>query len=95
MSYYNTTNETQPQLALSWEKTETQEHIVLKIFESHKQGLTAFEAWKYYLSYGFNCPQTSIRRCITDLTTAGKLVMTTDKRLGGYGKSNYVYVRKK
>ena len=95
MSYYNTTNETQPQLELSWEKTKSQDHIVMNIFTNHPKGLTAFEAWNVYQSYGFRCPQTSIRRSITDLMNDGKLVMTTDKRLGGYGKSNYVYVRKK
>lgn len=92
--FYNTTNQTQPELSLSWNKTEKQKEIVKKIFNSNLKGLTAFEAWKIYQSHGFDCPLTSIRRSVTDLMNEGYLIMTEDKRTGGYGSANYIYKKK-
>lgn len=89
--YYNSLNQTQPELALSWAKTENQKAIVKKIFSCNLKGLTAYEAWKIFQSHGFDCPLTSIRRSITDLTTEGYLIMTADKRTGGYGAMNFIY----
>lgn len=92
--YYNTTNEKQPELGLLWKRTEKQDDIVKKIFNSNLQGLTAFECYQIYLSHGFNCPLTSIRRSVTCLMNEGFLVMTEDKRVGGYGNMNYIYKKK-
>lgn len=94
MRFYNTTNEKQPELKLLWERTEKQADIIKKIFNSNLAGLTAFECYQIYLSHGFNCPLTSIRRCCTDLCSEGYLVMTEDKRVGGYGNMNYIYKKK-
>ena len=94
MSFYNTTNEKQPELSLSWKRTENQKEIVKKIFNSNLQGLTCFEAWKIFQSHGFDCPLTSIRRSVTDLMNEGYLLMTEDKRIGGYGSQNYIYKKK-
>ena len=94
MSFYNTINEKQPELALAWKRTEAQKEAVKKIFNSYPLGLTAFETWRIYESHGFTCPLTSIRRSVTDLTTEGYLIMTPDKRTGGYGAKNYIYKKK-
>jgi len=94
MSYYNTTNEKQPELGLLWKRTENQKEIVKRIFNSNLQGFTAFEAWKIYESLGVTCPLTSIRRAVSDLTEEGYLIMTPDKRIGGYGSQNFIYKKK-
>jgi hypothetical protein len=94
MSYYNTTNEKQPELGLLWKRTEKQDDTVKKIFNSNLQGLTAFECWKIFQSHGYDCPLTSIRRSVTCLMNEGFLVMTEDKRVGGYGNMNYIYKKK-
>jgi hypothetical protein len=94
MPFYNTTNEKQPELKLLWERTENQKEIVKKIFDCNLQGLTAFEAHKIFLTYKPNGLITSVRRAISDLTEEGYLVMTEDKRIGGYGAKNFIYKKK-
>jgi hypothetical protein len=92
--YYNTTNEKQPELGLAWNKTIKQDDMVKKIFDSNPNGLTAYECHQIYLSHGFNCPLTSIRRSVTCLMNEGYLEMTEDLRMGGYGAKNFVYKKK-
>jgi len=92
--FYNTNDTRQPELSLAWKRTENQKEIVKKIFNSNLQGLTAFEAWKIYESLGVTCPLTSIRRAVSDLTEEGYLIMTSDKRIGGYGSQNFIYKKK-
>ena len=39
---------------------------------------------------GLNCPITSIRRAITDLTNLGKIVKTNRQVRGMYGKAEHL-----
>ena len=95
MSYFNTNDTRQPELSLAWNKTMKQDEVVKKIFDSNPNGLTAYECHQIYLSHGFNCPLTSIRRSVTCLMNEGYLIMTADKRIGGYGSANFIYKKKK
>jgi len=92
--FYNTNDTRQPELSLAWKRTENQKEIVKKIFNSNLQGLTAFEAWKIFLTYKPNGLITSVRRAVSDLTEEGYLIMTPDKRIGGYGSANFIYKKK-
>ena len=94
MAFYNSTNEKQPELSLLWKHTENQKEIVKKIFNCNLGGLTGFEAFQIFLTYKPNGLITSVRRAITDLTEEGYLLMTEDKRIGGYGAKNYIYKKK-
>jgi hypothetical protein len=67
-----------------------QEDVILKFFETHAdQEYTPFEVLS---QTGLNCPITSIRRAITDLTSAHKL--EKEDRYGApgiYGVLNCVW----
>ena len=86
--FFNTTNETGKDLAISQSKAKTQQDEILGIYKS-KISLTASEAWKEFGSD--KCPLTSIRRAITNLTTEGELYKSNDKKIGVYGKPEYEY----
>jgi len=88
-SFYNTNRSSSEELAKSNEKAKTQEDQILKIFQSHKV-LTASEAWKIYDSIGFT-PLTSIRRAITNLCYAERIIKTSTTKIGIYGKKEHLY----
>ena len=89
MSHFNTTNEVGAKLKWMAAKTKTQEERVLNIFKSSKTGLTASEVFLQYQDQ--RTPLTSIRRAITVLAGLKKLVKTTEKREGMFGRNEYVY----
>jgi hypothetical protein len=86
--YYNTTNEKGVELAESTKKAKTQEAQLLQMYRMNRQ-LSASQAWKMYP--GKNTPLTSIRRGISNLCKAGKLVKTDQMVKGLYGKNEYLY----
>ena len=89
--FYNSTNESGEQLELFTKKASTQEEKIMIIFKE-KYRLTAYQCYSFYkLRHEGNTPITSIRRAITNLTSKGKLDMTNDKQIGGYGRDNYYY----
>lgn len=92
MSYYNTTHESN-QLLLDYEaKTKNQDSLVLKAFRIIGRPLTPSEVWGFLTGsqeIPMETPITSIRRSITDLTKEDKLVKTSEKGLGKYGKKEY------
>ena len=83
--YYNTTNETANNLKESHKKAESQQQKVLNYFISNGESSPSKVASK------LNLLITSVRRCITDLTTDGHLEKTTKKVIGMYGKPEYVW----
>ena len=90
MSFYNTTHEKGRVLVKLCEQSESQEQKVLDIFRRSKTGLTASEVFKQYPEK--NVPLTSIRRAITNLMQLErKLIKTTNKRAGIYGKPETEY----
>jgi hypothetical protein len=89
--FYNTTNESGEQLELFTQKAMKQEDKVMLLFKE-KYALTAYQCYSFFIiRYESNIPLTSIRRAITNLTNKGKLRITRNKQVGGYGRDNYVY----
>ena len=86
--YYNTNKETGNTLKNSISKSNTQEDIVLDIFNKHKK-LSASQVWKIYNNQ--LTPITSIRRAITNLCSRGTLIKTNETALGVYGKKEHLY----
>ena len=87
--YHNTTDLEGAELKDSQVKAETQTEKVLWVFECFPgRVMTPFEVMH---DGQFDCPITSIRRAISDLTKEGKLVKTESKREGDYGKPNYMW----
>lgn len=87
MTYYNTTNLTEGQLAREIQNAKSQEEAVLLIFKSEGR-LSPSEV---YNRYPTPVPLTSIRRAISNLTSDGHLEKTADKKPGAYGKPEYVW----
>ena len=87
--YYNTTNQKGTTLKDSVSKTEKQEVKVLRFFkENPKAYLSPCQVHKML---GINCPITSIRRTITDLTGLGELEKTDIMHEGVYGKKVHTW----
>lgn len=63
-----------------------QSDVVLSFFEAHPNA--TFTPHAVLAGTGLNCPITSIRRAITDLTNDGKLEKTEHDRLEIYGVCN-------
>jgi hypothetical protein len=90
--HYNTNKESGQNLAESNTKAKTQEAQLLQMYRMNMQ-LSASQAWKLY--QGKNTPLTSIRRGITNLCNAGKLVKTDQMVKGIFGKKEHLYKIKK
>ena len=89
MTFYNTIHLPKDILIAELKKVKKQNLKVLAVFKvSLMKGLTPTEV---YFALQEVYPIGSIRRAITDFTKIGKLVKTNNKRIGMYGKSNYVW----
>ena len=85
--YYNTTKES-IYLKEYIERAENQNEIVKKIFKIYQKELSPSQVLK--LSK-LDCPLTSIRRSMTNLTKQDKLVKTENKITGDYGRPEYLW----
>jgi len=88
MSFYNTIEEEGQELTQSYEKAKTQEEKILECFNSCKEPLSPSMV---LFQTGLNCPITSIRRAMTNLSNDGKLEKTKDYTLGTYGKREHLW----
>ena len=87
--YYNTNDESGNNLQGSRQNSERQMDVIYRVFAANpNMTLTPFEI---ETATAKNWPITSIRRAITDLTNAGKLEKTGEKRMGPYGKQTYCW----
>lgn len=66
-----------------------QEAAVFKLFVTNPCSL--FTPFEVHRRTGLRCPITSVRRAITDLTTAGYLKKTGTMKPGEYGKPNHTW----
>lgn len=83
-SFHNTNNEQGETLYKSIEKARTQEDEILGYFEYHKgKSFSPEQIWKTILP---NCPLTSVRRAMSNLTHAKKLEKTNETTIGMYKK---------
>lgn len=70
-------------------KAVNQNENILAFFKQNRfADFTPSEVW---LKFGQQYPLTSIRRAITDLTKAGDLVKTDNKRKGIYNEINHTW----
>ena len=73
MTFYNTIQENPSELARSQTKAKTQEQKIINCFKQYERPLSP----SMVLSIsGLNCPITSIRRAMTNLSDDGKLEKT-------------------
>lgn len=93
MPYYNTTGEEGEELSEYKKVNDTREQEILRFFERHwMHEMSPSRVWQAV------CPEvpiTSVRRAITDLTTAGRLEKTWNKADGPYGRREYLWKYKK
>ena len=90
MIYYNTTNETGAVLKDSKHRADTQEEKILEYFDKH--------ICDYETPSGIWCKAfdqkvllTSVRRAMTSLAIAGKLIKTDIRVAGYYGKTEHCW----
>ena len=70
-------------------KAVNQNDKILAFFKEHRfADFTPAEVW---LRFGQQYPLTSIRRSMSDLTKAGDLIKTENKREGMYGDVNHTW----
>ena len=88
MSYYNTIEEVGTALTESKKKTRKQEDLSYSLFQKRNEPLSP----SMVLSQsGLNCPITSIRRAMTDLTNSGHIVKTDRQVRGMYNKPEHLW----
>ena len=93
MTYFNTTKETGPQLAIYRDRARTQEERIRDWFALALEHYTPSEI----LAHVFpdeRIPLTSVRRAVSVLTEKGYLVKTEKKRAGAYGRREYCWRRR-
>ena len=88
MSYYNTTSEKGQELKNSHSRARTQEEKVYSFFLTYGQPLSPSMVLD---KLNLNCPITSVRRAMTNLTLDSKIIKTDDKVKGIYGKSEHLW----
>lgn len=87
--FYNSVHLTGHKLTASKTQAKYQNDIVLDIFRFANIPLTPFDVHSLYCSKNPSCPVTSIRRAITTLTKAAKLIKTGTMKKEVFGKPNY------
>lgn len=90
--YYNTTSQKSEVLKDYTEKALTQSDRILDIYmKAGEMGASPSQVLMMLNAKGKNYPITSVRRAITDLTAAGKLVKTANTTYGLYGRPEYIW----
>jgi len=88
MAFYETIYQTDSALKESKKKTSKQEDLIFALFQKRNRPLSP----SMVLSQsGLNCPITSIRRAMTDLCKAGRIVKTDRQIKGMYGKAEHLW----
>ena len=94
-SYHQTTNVTVDALRRFQRAAKTQDEKVMGWFNSHVgQALTASQVHKGLMQIGvipITTPLTSIRRAMSNMVNAGRLVKTDGTRMGLYGRPEHLY----
>ena len=88
MAFYNTINENPSELARSHTKAKTQEQKIINCFNQYETPLSPSMVLNIS---GLNCPITSIRRAMTNLSDDGKLEKTKEYVIGNYGKKEHLW----
>ena len=89
MAFYNTTKESGQTLLEFRAKARTQDGIIARFLqEKYPESYTPEEV---QIKLNLNCPLTSVRRSISNLTKQGRLVRTEEKRYSRYGRLTYCW----
>lgn len=88
-SYHNTTNEQREDLSQSEAKAKTQDEAVLELLKKIPDN--SYTPCEIHNMLNLNCPLTSTRRALSNLTKQGLAIRTKKKKLGIYGKLNYCW----
>lgn len=95
-SFHNTINLTHEALECANAKASSQEEVVLQFFKDNRgMKFTPCEVHRALTGNGkldARTLLTSVRRAISDLTRDGKIVKTTQKKLGAFGMANYTWM---
>ena len=83
--FYQTTPIHLVELQQRIEKAKKQDERVLLILTAKPYPLTAYQVWQTYQSWFNNCPITSIRRSLTNLSYSDKVVKCPEMGQGQYG----------
>ena len=93
--YYNTLNESAPEVKASKAKAAKQKDEIFAIYRHTLRPMTPAEIWDGYGFKNNNVPLTSIRRAITNLESEGLLKKTDIQKPGVYGKMNHCWIYEK
>lgn len=85
--YFNTTSEKGATLRLYRRKAAIQDERILAIM----QDLGIASPSQVHRAIGQSCPLTSVRRALTNLTSAGKLEKLDSKVAGAYGRNEHLW----
>ena len=89
--YYNTTNEVGKDLKEFEYKAISQNEIIIRHFLKHPhKEYSPSEVW-INLFQADETPITSIRRSLNALTLSGNLIKTDNKKIGVYGRNEYLW----
>ena len=88
MTFYQTIDQVGSALKESNKKVKRQEDLIFALFEKRNEPLSPSMV---LIESGLNCPITSIRRAITDLTNSGRIVKTDRQVKGMYGKAEHLW----
>ena len=88
MTFYQTIDQTGSALKESNKKVKRQEDLIYSLFVKRNRPLSPSMVLS---ESGMNCPITSIRRAMTDLTNSGRIVKTDRQVKGIYGKAEHLW----
>lgn len=91
MSYFNTTRLRGADLVRAIADAAKQEDAVLAIYANATGPLSPSDVWGQCNAAGKHWPLTSIRRAITDLTEAGKLIQMDEQKTGIYRRPEHLW----
>ncbi len=89
--YYNTTNLSGEELKEAVIKAKTQQEAIMLIFQNSQKPFTPSMIWGMTSRAGHQWVLTSVRRCMTDLTTDGKLEKLPHQKIGMYGAKEFYW----
>ena len=85
-TYHNTTNQNGKFFWVEVKKCKNQEERVMQLMQRFKR-FSASEVWDFFP----NCPITSVRRALSNLTHEGILTKEDKTKIGLYGRAECYY----
>lgn len=90
--YHNTTELKGEELSRAQVRASGETEKILRFFQEHPHAW--FTPWDVYFHFGQQLDRNNVRRCITNLTTAGYLVKGTkagQRKSGPFNQPNYTW----